>query len=568
WDRGDGTGNDGIGGGPDEIEDIRITKHYRLTNASTIPGSTKVVNVGTSFTDGPVSIEGYDYYGYKAGAAPLIFTPLAPSIAISAGDADFTVTYAYQPAAHDLTLQYVDNYGAQVPGKTDVLLDDAFVTDEDYELDSSYYSLEDYDLIGWKIFGAADWETTPPPAFTGPNDNVTIVLRYIQDKNHNDIEDFTITEEHRSNNASSDLLKNPAALIYVDKDDSYNGTPDSDLLLPETGNEYAGYRIDGLPAAPDLSTGNPGLTNLNGPHTVVYYYNVKENDIKRYKVTVTYEMRDGTALSPPINQVEMIEENSAFNTTTTPKLKIPSFSGKIFVDWSVDGGALQGNTLPGIASVTGDAFVVLVYQLTKPLDTEIPPGKMDPTDNETDQSGKDVVPTGQDVVPTGQIANILSVGTGVGENSPKSARKQASVQGAAPFEKPGAADEDSDTMAPETPDAQKNADGYWALLDLILTILSMLAVIVAIVIRRSRRKADEAYREDDLQQTTHGNREAFVFLTVIIAAINLALLFITQNFSKGMIWIDRWTIIFLILCALNVVMSIESCRRTPASPRT
>lgn len=120
--------------------------------------------------------------------------------------------------------------------------------------------------------------------------------------------------------------------------------------------------------------------------------------------------------------------------------------------------------------------------------------------------------------------------------------------------------------APEAPAAATIADpavpltggnGAWALVNLICTILAGLGAIIA-VFRRKEDEDDEenAYKEED--DDDNRGRKMFAAKTAgILTAIAAVITFIlTEDMRLPMIMIDKWTVLMIIMLAVQIVAAV------------
>ena len=133
------------------------------------------------------------------------------------------------------------------------------------------------------------------------------------------------------------------------------------------------------------------------------------------------------------------------------------------------------------------------------------------------------------------------------------------VTPAAPFNPiPAAID---DTPAPTTiidDDAPRAATGFWALINLICAILTaLLSLIMLIRYFGKRREEDE-----ETGEVTEIKRKGGVKLASIISAIGAIIAFIlTEDMSLPMQMIDKWTILMVVILAIQVLVAFFSRKK-------
>ena len=117
----------------------------------------------------------------------------------------------------------------------------------------------------------------------------------------------------------------------------------------------------------------------------------------------------------------------------------------------------------------------------------------------------------------------------------------------------------------EVPLAVNN--GAWALLNLILTILTAiisLALLISYFTREGKGDEEKALKngeeadehENDLKR--HGLIRILSILPVILAVITFIL---TENMRNPMIFIDRWTILMLLYMVINITLAVFAVKK-------
>ena len=99
-----------------------------------------------------------------------------------------------------------------------------------------------------------------------------------------------------------------------------------------------------------------------------------------------------------------------------------------------------------------------------------------------------------------------------------------------------------------TPKAE--ADGFWALINLIAAILTALMSIVLAVLGLKKKNEEENEDAD--------NKVRFRLLGMLTAAIAVIAFILTEDMALPMHLIDKWTILMIILLAVETVLAIAS----------
>ena len=98
-------------------------------------------------------------------------------------------------------------------------------------------------------------------------------------------------------------------------------------------------------------------------------------------------------------------------------------------------------------------------------------------------------------------------------------------------------------------------ENYWALLNLIMTILTGIISAILLVGYFGRKEDDE--ENDDENNEDKTNRKGFVRLMSIIPAAGAVIAFIlTENMNNPMILTDRWTILMAVIMLIQAVVAL------------
>ncbi len=108
----------------------------------------------------------------------------------------------------------------------------------------------------------------------------------------------------------------------------------------------------------------------------------------------------------------------------------------------------------------------------------------------------------------------------------------------------------------DLPLSTNDSKGTWALLNLILAIITVVTSFVLIVgYFVIKQKEDEEYEENEEYEKV--NRKAFFrFGSAVVALVSVIAFIWTQNMLLDMVFVDRWTILMLVLTIIQVVFSI------------
>jgi len=130
-----------------------------------------------------------------------------------------------------------------------------------------------------------------------------------------------------------------------------------------------------------------------------------------------------------------------------------------------------------------------------------------------------------------------SSGSGSGSSKPK-----PSPSPAAPTEDPPVEPTPPVIVPPEEPEFT------WALLNLVLGVVGVVLAVVLVVLVLLWRNKDQKKVEDKKQLRT------LLFLTTIILGIvGIAVFFLTEDMSRTMGWVDIWSIVSVVVFAVEVI---------------
>lgn len=349
YDRGT-TGETQGSGTSDGVEDILVTKEFHNTSGTALqPDDTFILNIGDSFIDTHAVIAGYNYDGYKIDGGTIHIAPAEPSIPVSSGNADATVTYLYSANSYNIDVKYELRDGSSVIGATDFTAIRTYGMT--YAPTSAQLGVTGYLLTDWKLNGILQGSASP--SVTVPAANATITLVYGYDRGvtgqsggsgtSDSTEDVLITKEYKT--AGGTTLQ-PSTALIVNVGDSF-----TDIHTAITGYRYDGYKT-GLGSLSTVS-GEPDLAITGGmaDGTVTYIYSTVS-----YRIDMNYETRLGGSITGKTD----FTTKEAFGSTYTPTAAQTAVTGYILVDWKLDG-VLQGNTAPSVTMPAANTTITLVY---------------------------------------------------------------------------------------------------------------------------------------------------------------------------------------------------------------
>ena len=106
----------------------------------------------------------------------------------------------------------------------------------------------------------------------------------------------------------------------------------------------------------------------------------------------------------------------------------------------------------------------------------------------------------------------------------------------------------------DIPMAGVEENSYWALLNLIMTILTGI-ISAVLLVGYFGRKEDEEENDDENEDKT--NRKGFTRVMSLIPAVGAAIIFIlTENMNNPMILTDRWTILMAVILLIQAIVAI------------
>ena len=106
--------------------------------------------------------------------------------------------------------------------------------------------------------------------------------------------------------------------------------------------------------------------------------------------------------------------------------------------------------------------------------------------------------------------------------------------------------------------------GSWALLNLLLTILACLMSIALLITYFTRKKNDEEENEAYAEEQDEKNLKKKGLWRVISAAWGILMIivfFLTEDMSLPMIWVDKWTILMVVMTIIQAGIMFMSRKK-------
>ena len=229
------------------------------------------------------------------------------------------------------------------------------------------------------------------------------------------------------------------------------------------------------------------------------------------KYTVTFIDEDGTILS--VAQYPYGTVVTDIKLPITPIKAADDDYTYTFDSWT-----------PKMVDVTSDATYQAVYRATA-IEKLVPPEEDDDT------------PT---ITPPRKPAPIPAIIYGRGDGDP-------------------VVEEDMQIAVTETPTAiiesgpapKAEPVGNWALINLICTILSCIIAIALLFVKKKTDDEEEEYTEEE-EKDIRGIKR-FKIYSILVGIISIVAFILTEDITLPMILIDKWTILMVILLAINVI---------------
>lgn len=100
--------------------------------------------------------------------------------------------------------------------------------------------------------------------------------------------------------------------------------------------------------------------------------------------------------------------------------------------------------------------------------------------------------------------------------------------------------------------------GYWALLNLIIAVLALLLAVVLLVGVFSRRRKEEAEEQNGEETEENKGKTGLLWriLAIIAGVLAPIAFFLTENIRNTMTFVDNWTLLMVILLAVQLVLML------------
>ena len=108
----------------------------------------------------------------------------------------------------------------------------------------------------------------------------------------------------------------------------------------------------------------------------------------------------------------------------------------------------------------------------------------------------------------------------------------------------------------------------WALLNLILAIAGVMLLIVSIIRALAKKTQDDEQNdeyESDENQEQRKPRPIWIILSILLGVIGIIVFFITEDMTKMMVLLDRWTVVNAVVLLLEIICFILSYKKKRAN---
>ena len=248
--------------------------------------------------------------------------------------------------------------------------------------------------------------------------------------------------------------------------------------------------------------------------------------------------------------VRYLEDNTA-RELASPKTVGGQTLGTSVTEYALDiaGYSLMSNANPQTITIgTGENIITFYYRAIGPA--------TEPTVTPTENPTPLVLPT-TPATPTTPTAPTTPAGPTV-TAAPEEEVEAPAEEEEVPEEQtplaPEAGEEESIGEA-QTPLA--GGDAAWALLNLILTILTVLGSVILLVGYLGKKRKEDEEGNEEYTVKKHGGWR----LASLIPAIGAIIAFIlTEDMSLPMVFVDRWTLLMVIIAVIQIVVAVLSLK--------
>ena len=234
--------------------------------------------------------------------------------------------------------------------------------------------------------------------------------------------------------------------------------------------------------------------------------------------TITWVNYDGTVLEKDLEVP--YGDFPSYNSATPKKTATSKYTYK-FINWN-----------PEVVEVTKDATYKATYKATAiPIPSEPDPDKPQTT-NQPEPKAKT-----ETVINESDEENVWILGVNAGEGD---------KENYTPISKT------------KTPLIAPQETGSWALINLLAALITIIIGFVLIVIY-IMNKAKQS--EEDSEETEYKNHGIKRIISVVIGIISIIIFFLTENTNLPMEWIDKWTLLMIIILIINIIIAILSQKK-------
>lgn len=376
-------------------------------------------------------------------------------------------------------------------------------------------------------------------------EDASFTAEYFDDKNGDGIPDdtqyYNITYVAEGNGSVSSS-KETAVIQGIE------GVKGS-VATPVDGYRLEGWYKDGVKISEENAlTPDVIAKNLNSNNSVYLDTTFVARFVIRTDLTYTVRyLEDGTARE--LNGAKVVGGQTFGATVTESAINIPGYT------------MTSDKNPQSITIGTGENVITFYYKEigpdVEPTPTETPTTPTIPTTPTTPTT-----PAGP-TTPTLPATGGPSV-TAAPEatQAPAEEEIQEEIQEEETPLAPEAGEGEEETIGEgETPLAGGNA--AWALLNLILTILTALGSLILLIgyfIGRNRRE-EEDETTGETRTEYEVNRHGFWRLVSLIPGIGAIIVFIlTEDMSLPMVFVDKWTLLMVIIAVIQIVIAVLSMR--------
>lgn len=540
-----------------DVEKIQVTKKFETADGSSLKANVQVnINLGTTFNDGPDSITGYIYQGYKTDNGSLVPSTAGPNITPQAAGIDITVTYVYNVAQYTLTYNHNASTSGSVPANR------SYNYNEDVTVSDQGNLLKDnHTFLGW----ATNSSATVPDKLAGSAFKITT--------------DTTLYAVWKANNANVKYVVTyqPGAYGTFSAQSTGNlslgdTTPSAPKATAQFGWSFTGWS----PMAPSLTvTGN-----------AIYVAQWTRN-----LYTVQFVDWNGTL----INSQQVAYGGDATEPTN------PTRSGYTFIGWNRAYTNVQANVTvtalyrvipaPPRPDLAPDLYTVLFVNWDGSIlnTQQVSPGDDAMTPNNPTRAGyifttwdsaysnvqSDITVTAlyDEVVvndPTPELAasNTTNTAQPTQKGTPSQVHRQETLQIIKESGLPVLTIGNNEIPLVGLPGMM-----VWALTNLILCTLGILFAIITTRRLLQRKKGHytantmERYRGKNTQLLRKQHSHVTLVIATVMGLLGIIVFMITENMTNLMVLVDQWTFINAVIFAVEITALVLSSKNMKKNDR-